>query len=202
MNAIHELAEYLKKFPGVGPRQATRFVYFLLKQDRTYLKQVARLISELKNSVSTCKKCFRFFQARHGEAECSVCSGKNRDENYLLIVSNETDLDAIEKSGSYNGKYFVLGGTVPILAKNYSERIRLNELIKTVKENSGLTEIVLALNANPEGEHTADIVRDSLKKMTDERKIKISLLGRGLSTGAEIEYSDSETLKNALRNRF
>lgn len=202
MNAIHELAEYLKKFPGVGPRQATRFVYFLLKQDRTYLKKVSSLISELKNSVSTCTKCYRFFQANHGETDCPVCVNKNRDENYLLIVSNETDLDAIEKSGSYNGKYFVLGGTVPILAKSYSDKVRLNELIDSVKKNSSITEIVLALNANPEGEHTADIVRDSLKKITDERKIKISVLGRGLSTGAEIEYSDSETLKNALRNRF
>ncbi|MEK9185117.1 MAG: toprim domain-containing protein, partial [Patescibacteria group bacterium] len=118
------------------------------------------------------------------------------------IVSRDVDLEIIEKSHSFNGKYFVLGGTVPILDKNPETRIRSRELLKRIEVLDGtLKEIILALNANSEGENTTDYLKSILSPVVTKHSIKISILGRGLSTGTELEYSDSDTIKNALKNR-
>jgi len=105
----------------------------------------------------------------------------------------------MERSGVYDGLYFVLGGSVPVLEKDYRAFIRLNELQKLVKERQGIEEIILAHNQTPEGEHTAFILKEMLDSM--DNGFKVSHLGRGLSTGTELEYSDNETLRNALKNR-
>jgi recombination protein RecR len=120
-----------------------------------------------------------------------------------MIVSRDIDLDNIEKSGSFTGKYFVLGGLVPILDKNPEQRIRLKELLVLVNKMSdkGLKEIILGLDANSEAEYTADILKTSLSPIVQKYGIKIVELGRGLSTGTELEYSDPETIKSALNNR-
>jgi len=113
-------------------------------------------------------------------------------------------LEHIEKSGVYKGTYFVLGGVVPILAPNPEERIRSRELMTLIKnraEKSILKEIILAMNITPEGENTEQHLAQLLTPTATQHSIKISHLGRGISTGTEIEYSDKETLKNALQNR-
>jgi recombination protein RecR len=120
-----------------------------------------------------------------------------------MIVSLDVDFENIEKTKFYNGYYFILGGTVPILEKNPENKIRQTDLLKTIEEKvkSGLNEIILALNYNPEGENTVTYLTEFLKGITEKNNIKISTLGRGLSTGTELEYSDSDTIKNALKNR-
>lgn len=121
-----------------------------------------------------------------------------------MIVSHDVDLEHIEKSGVYKGTYFVLGGTVPILAPNPEERIRSRELLSLIKnrtEKNILKEIILAMNVTPEGENTEQHLTQLLTPIATQHSIKISHLGRGISTGTEIEYSDKETLKNALQNR-
>jgi recombination protein RecR len=113
-------------------------------------------------------------------------------------------MENIEKSKSFNGKYFILGGTIPILEKTPERKIRLKELMNSVesKAKSGtLKEIIIATNLNPEGENTADFIQRTLRELSEKYNIKISKLGRGLSTGTELEYSDNETIKNALQNR-
>lgn len=207
MNIIDELTEYFRKFPGIGPRQAKRFVYYLLKQDKSNLVRFSEKILELKNSVKQCQQCFRFFTEFTKETDskkCSICRNSNRDLETLMLVSTDTDFESVEKSGSFNGTYFILGGLVPILHKNPEQIIRLNALIKEVSNRAShhsLKEIIIALNASPEGEHTTEIIKISLKPLLSKKNIKISILGRGLSTGTEIEYSDPETLKNAFLNR-
>jgi recombinational DNA repair protein RecR len=120
-----------------------------------------------------------------------------------MIVSHDVDFENIEKTHFYNGYYFILGGTIPILEKNPEKRIRQKELIENIEKkiSNGLSEIILALSYNPEGENTLTYLEQILKPITDKNNIKISTLGRGLSTGTELEYSDSDTIKNALRNR-
>jgi len=119
----------------------------------------------------------------------------------LMIVPRDVDLEAVEKSGSYHGRYFVLGGVVPILDKEPEKKIRLRELERLLKEKKDIKEIVLAMNANNDGENTATFLKEKLSTVSLGNALVISVLGRGLSTGAELEYADPETLKNAFLHR-
>ena len=203
MDSINKLIEYFSEFPGIGPRQAKRFAYFLLTKNKSYLESLTKNITELKKSIRICGECFKFYTKDTNDSSiCNICKNVNRDNSMIMIVSRDVDLEIIEKSHSFNGKYFVLGGTVPILDKNPETRIRSRELLKRIGVLDGtLKEIILALNANSEGENTTDYLKSILSPVVIEHTIKISILGRGLSTGTELEYSDSDTIKNALKNR-
>lgn len=201
MDNTQRLIELFKEFPGIGPRQAKRFVYFLLNTNKNFSAELSKLITEIRNGVHNCKDCFRFFPNGNTDT-CKVCSDKNR-ENSLMIVHSDVDFENIEKTKFYNGYYFILGGSVPILSKNPEIKIRQKELLNIVKKriDSGLKEIIFALNYNPEGENTENYIRELISPIIENKEIKISTLGRGLSMGTELEYSDGETIKNALKNR-
>ncbi|MCX6701711.1 MAG: toprim domain-containing protein [Candidatus Zambryskibacteria bacterium] len=208
MDNTQKLIELFKEFPGIGPRQAKRFVYFLLNRNPAYANDLAKLLTEVRSTIHSCDTCFRFFP-NTDNTTCSVCRDTTHDKKLLMLVSHDVDFENIEKTHFYNGYYFILGGTVPILEKNPEKRIRQNDLINVIEkkiknlpaQTGGLTEIIMALNYNPEGENTLSYLIQILKPITDKNKIKISTLGRGLSTGTELEYSDSDTIKNALKNR-
>lgn len=206
MDSIHKLEELFTKFPGIGPRQAKRFVYYLLNKSPSYLREFTQLIDEVKRSSDECTQCHRIYfntsyLISHSPNLCSVCSDKNRDSFILMIVARDSDFETIEKSGAYQGRYFILGGTIPILDKEPDKRIRLQMLLEHVMNHKSIHEIILSLNTTPEGEHTATIVKEALQRVLNNTTVKISLLGRGLSTGAELEYVDGDTIKNALQNR-
>ncbi|MEX1120444.1 MAG: toprim domain-containing protein [Candidatus Paceibacterota bacterium] len=120
-----------------------------------------------------------------------------------MVVEKDVDLDNIEKTKGYNGYYFVVGGTVPILDKAPENSIRVKELEHAVikRAENGLKEIILAFSINSEGENTMQYVQKTLDLVIEKYELNVSMLGRGLSTGSELEYSDSETIKNALENR-
>ncbi|MFZ2523405.1 MAG: toprim domain-containing protein [Minisyncoccia bacterium] len=202
MDDISKLIELFKEFPGIGPRQAKRFVYHLLNKNSSYSNNLADLLKEVRASVHTCEDCFRFFPNTNSKL-CSTCNDKNRDSTQLMIVPSDVDYENIEKTKFFNGYYFILGGTVPILEKNPQNKIRQKELLSRVnkKIGGGLKEIIIAVNYNPEGENTQSYLKEILSPILEKNKVKISNLGRGLSTGTELEYSDSETIKNALKNR-
>ncbi len=204
MDSIEKLTEIFKEFPGIGERQAKRFVYFLMSRHPSYSESLSRLILELKKEISQCKECFRFFiDDKNQNKICDICSDSNIENSSLMVVEKDSDLESVRKSRIYHGKYFVLGGLVPIVEKNTPLRIRLPELInkinKEAKEN--LKEIILAFSISPQGDHTDFYLRNQLKDICEKLNIKISSLGRGLSTGTELEYSDNDTLKNAFKNR-
>ncbi len=205
MDSFNELVEIFRTFPGIGPRQAKRFVYFLLTRNKNYIKEFTSLIEELQKDIMICQECFQYFtRNKQSSPLCPICLSKNRDENVLMIVARDIDLENIEKSHSFNGKYFVLGGTVPILEKNPENKIHLNELLTTVERKAGkagLKEIILGFSINPESEYTANFILEALKPLITKYNLKISHLGRGLSTGTELEYSDADTIKSALENR-
>ena len=204
MDSTQKLIELFKEFPGIGPRQAKRFVYYLLTRPNGYASELSKLIGEVKSGVTSCSSCFRFF-TKNGSASqiCPICRDEKRDKKTLMIVSHDVDFENIERTGSYSGYYFILGGTVPILEKTPEKRIRQKDLLaRTVlAKESGLEEIIIALNYNPEGENTLTYLSQILRPLAEKSSIKISTLGRGLSTGTELEYSDSDTIKNALKNR-
>lgn len=204
MDSTQKLIELFKEFPGIGPRQAKRFVYYLLTRPNGYALELAKLIGEVKSSVTSCNTCFRFFAKNSSTSTtCPICRNENRDKSTLMIVSHDVDFENIEKTNSYNGYYFILGGTIPILEKNPENRIRQKNLLDIVEKKitSGLSEIIIALSYNPEGENTLSYLKQILRPFEEKNSVKLSTLGRGLSTGTELEYSDSDTIKNALKNR-
>lgn len=204
MDNIKRLEEIFTKFPGIGPRQARRFVYHILSRPVSYINDFANLILDARKQSLECVSCRRLYISNriNGQKDlCNVCSDLSRDRNTLLIVARDSDFEAVEKSGAYRGVYFVLGGTIPILDKEPERRIRLELLLTKIADSNEIEEIILSLNTTPEGDNTADIIKDAIKKINLPKKVKLSILGRGLSTGAELEYVDGETIKNALKNR-
>jgi len=202
MDTIEKLAEIFKEFPGIGERQAKRFVYFLMAKNLDYTSNLSDLIKELRKDTLQCSECFRFFISdSKKEKVCKICGDKSIDSSTLMVVEKDSDFESINASRVYNGKYFILGGLVPIVEKNTSRQVRINELIKKIQREKGLKEVILAFSLNPQGNHTDFFVRSQLKPTIESLGIKISSLGRGLSTGTELEYSDNDTLKNALKNR-
>ncbi|MEK7511222.1 MAG: toprim domain-containing protein [Patescibacteria group bacterium] len=194
---IEELARAFERFPGIGPRQAKRFVYHLLTTAQADRARLADLLVNLGNDVRQCHMCMRF-SPTNSEGLCNYCADPKRDDAILMLVEKDQDLAAVERANAYRGRYFVLGGVLTLSGKGH---IRERELVRTVEERAkhGLSEIVLALSATSEGEHTADRIRELLSPLRGS--IKLSALGRGLATGSELEYSDAETLSGALQNR-
>ena len=195
--------DFFQRFPGIGPRQAKRFVYALVDEDSKFLKELASIIARLGEEVSRCNRCFRIFS---GKAKyCSVCENPSRDESKLLIVEKDADLENIEKNNFYDGGYFILGGLLspikPSPPAGGKEKLRLKKLQSRIEESNALKEIVLAFSATTEGDMTRHFIEDMLDKSVKKRGLKITNLGRGLSTGTELEYSDRDTLRHAFENR-
>lgn len=207
---IQKLVESFMRFPGIGPRQARRFVYYLLHAPSGITDQLLRQITELRRETSQCQTCFRFFN-KSGERICDFCRDATRDGSLLMLVEKDIDLENINKSGTYHGHFFVLGGLIKILDKAPETSIRARELLRNIetriKNNQPnnkadkLTEIIIAVSANQEGDTTIEFLKKYLAELSEKYQLKISTLGRGLSTGVELEYSDSETIKNALKHR-
>ncbi|HEV7423624.1 MAG TPA: toprim domain-containing protein [Candidatus Paceibacterota bacterium] len=209
MDIIDKLSEIFKEFPGIGERQAKRFVYFLMGRTPAYNENLSRMILDLKKEVAQCKDCFRFFIKKNGKDPakdgastlCEICANTSTDETLLMVVEKDSDLESVKKSRVYTGKYFILGGLVPVVEKSTKSRIRIEELKQKISGNKELKEVILAFSLNPQGDHTDQYVREQIKDIVEKQNVKISSLGRGLSTGTELEYSDNDTLKNALKNR-
>ncbi len=199
---IDDLSQIFKRFPGIGIRQARRFVYFLLSAPEDYRNQLIKEISNLKNSVSICPSCFIHFTSSE-EGLCDVCRKNTIDKSILLVVEKDSDCESFKRTHAHKGKYFILGGLVPSVEKNVGSFIREKELLKTIESRltDGLSEVILAFPATPDGEHTDSYVRSRLNEYILNKNLRVTSLGRGLSTGSEPEYADSETLKSALGNR-
>lgn len=204
MNALDKLAQHFERFPGIGPRQARRFVHHLLTEDAREVEDLARLVGNVQKETIQCQSCFRFFSSSGGGgSECGICTDSKRNSELLMVVERDSDITPVERSGTYDGLYFVLGGTVPLLESVDTKRIRSAALKDIVlrRATNGLGEIILAFSVNPDGENTMRYVESILRELKEAHKFKITVLGRGLSTGSELEYADPETIKSALENR-
>ncbi|PIP73184.1 MAG: recombination protein RecR [Candidatus Lloydbacteria bacterium CG22_combo_CG10-13_8_21_14_all_47_15] len=204
MNSLEKLAGMFMKFPGIGPRQARRFVYFLLGENKTFRDELSRALSSLSDSIAQCASCRRFFPRPKTGTFCDICDSPHTDHRTLLIVEKDADFEAIKKTGSYNGRYFILGGNIPILEENPSQKIRARELFDEAQRQATegtLKEIIIATSANPEGDNTLAYLKKIIEPLATHYSLSLSALGRGLSTGTELEYSDTDTFKHAFENR-
>jgi len=199
MEPIDRLSALFEKFPGIGPRQAQRFVQFLLRSSAATRRELIDSVRDLGSSVHQCSGCMRFSSSEKGL--CSICADSHRDFTLLAVVASDADLLALERSRTFRGRYFVLGGLIS-LASDKTNGLRIKELLASIPKRSkaGLQEIILAFPANPEGDSTTIRIHEELKTCQDDI-LTITTLGRGLSTGSELEYADPDTLKSALDNR-
>jgi len=192
--AIEKLIKLFSKFPTVGPRTASRFVFYLLRMPKEEADDLLFAIASLKNSVKVCNLCLNPFE---GEGElCEICSNPGRDKSLICVVEKETDLDSIEKTKRYKGLYFILVGTLSSLKKDDIKKIKTEELFERIKDPQ-VKEVIIATNSTSEGEATALYLERNLKSSGK----KITRLGRGLPKGSELEYADDETLSSALEGR-
>lgn len=200
MDPIDTLASLFERFPGIGPRQARRFVQYVMRSP-SLRRELVGSLQGIGGSVATCALCMRFHSGR-GKV-CSICASDTRDARLLAVVASDADLSALESSGTYRGNYFVLGGTIS-LANDKADGLRIRQLLDSLpsRAEKGLEEVVLAFPANPEGDATAARVRDEILGFVNPNLgVRVTALGRGLSTGSELEYADPETIKNALEGR-
>lgn len=207
--SYQKLIEQFLKFPTVGPRTAGRFVSYLIKLPKEKIEELIKSIEDLKRKIKFCAFCFNPFEpSTPEEIFCSICQDSRRDKTLLCIVEKEVDLISIENTRKYKGLYFILGGTLPLLKKANSEKIRIKELKDRIKnpKNFGpqfvqFKEVIIATNPTPEGEATAEIIKKELKNLFGDKLPKITKLGKGLPLGGELEYADEETLSSALESR-
>lgn len=186
-----------RKLPGVGPRQAARFVMALLEKPESELQEFGRTLHNLKRDISFCAVCFNVSENHR----CVVCLDTKRDPSKILILEKVTDLDSVERTGLYKGLYHVLGGAINPLDGLTPETLRFKELENRVNKEaeSGRTmELIVATNPTTSGETTALYINNLFK---DKNGIAITRLARGLASGSNLEYADELTLKNALEHR-
>lgn len=211
MSPIDKLAQIFERFPGIGPRQARRFVQFLLVTSPGLRNDLADQIRTLGSQTAQCKKCFRWFTKgsplHEGSTQrgilCNLCGDAHRDQTLLFVVEKDADIDNVERSG-YKGLYFCLGGTIPLGSDETERFVRTGELLKRAQDDGSahtLRELILGLSATTEGDHTRQILQERLQPLAEQHGFKISSLGRGLSTGSELEYADPDTIAQALGNR-
>ena len=200
MDSLERLTALFTRFPGIGPRQAGRFVQFLLRSSPSIRHELVEAIQDMSSGVYQCTYCMRYHSGNRDM--CSICSNPQRDTSILAVIATDTDLIALERSQTFRGQYFVIGGTIS-LASEKMHGLRVPQLLATIQSRieKGLTEVILAFPANPEGDATATHLREELLPLTLVHTLTVSTLGRGLSTGSELEYADPETLRNALDNR-
>lgn len=194
--AIQQVIESFERLPGVGPKTAQRLTFYLLHVPQVELDRFAGSVVNLKKNTVMCANCFSVDETD----PCSICSDAKRDQSVVCVVEQPLDVLALEKSGKYHGVYHVLHGKIDPLNNIGPDEIRINELILRIKNYElGIEEIILATNPTMEGEATAMYISKQLK--TQNSKLKITRIGRGLPTGADLEYADPTTLERAMEGR-
>lgn len=192
--SIQNLINILAKLPGLGTRSAGRLAIWLFNQPVEDLTELSEAIINLKKQTRACERCFNFTMS--GNNLCTICADQKRDQSLFCVIEDALDIPPIEKTRCFNGVYHILGGAIAPLNGVGPEKLHIKELIERINLQKP-AEIILALNPTIEGDTTA-LYLDRLLK---QQGIKISRLGRGLSTGSDLEYTDEATLSNALLNR-
>lgn len=195
--AISKLIAMFERLPGVGPKSATRLVFYLLNTPESYVKEFAVALEEVKSKVKICKECFSVSE----NEVCDICNKNSRNKDEICVVERAIDVMAIENTGGYEGVYHVLGGVINPLEHVGPDDLKIEELLSRVKNRaaSGEVEIILATNPTMEGEATALYIKKQVEAISD--KVKISRIGSGLPIGADLEYADASTLSRALESR-
>lgn len=189
---IENLIERLCKLPGVGRRSAERVVFWLLNNSHEEAQYLGQAIIELKDKLMFCRICHNLSDSEI----CLICSDSNRDEKIICVVENPKDLIAIEKTGAYKGSYHVLLGTISPMEGRGPENLTIQHLINRI-QNQHIQEIVIATDADNEGEITALYLIKQFRSLG----VKVSRIGLGIPVGSAVEFADISTLSMSLNAR-
>ncbi len=189
---VQDLIDELGRLPGVGPKSAQRIAFHLLKLSKDDALRLAHAISEVKDRISFCRRCFNIAE---GE-ECGICADGRRDPAVVCVVEEPRDVVAVEKTQEYSGRYHVLQGAISPIDGVGPDDLRVKELLARI-EPEGITEVILCTNPNLEGEATAMYLGRLLKPLD----LRVTRIASGLPVGGDLEYADELTLGRALEGR-
>jgi len=192
--ALTDLIEALGSLPGVGPRTAERYAYFLLRTDPQTANKLSGVVAKLHDNIGYCQKTFALVEK--GQTLSPLYTSPARNKKIVAVVAEPFDILALEKTNQFHGTYHVLGGLVSPIDNVGPEQLHIKELIKRIDEDK-VEEIILATNASVEGESTALYIQQQL----GDRKVRLTRLARGLPIGVDLEYADQITLSRALEGR-
>ena len=195
-NALERAINELGRLPGVGPRTAERYAYFLLRADERTTQSMARALTALHSDVKTCPVTFALINA--DEDISPLYSDTTRDKRTIAVVEEPLDIVALERTGQFKGTYHVLGGTISPIDGIGPEQLHIPELLKRIRDDAA-EEIIIATNASVEGESTALFIQRHIQEA--HLNVKISRLARGIPVGVDLEYADQITLSHALEGR-
>jgi len=195
--AISALIDSFQRLPGIGPKSAQRLTYYLLHVPQIELDNFSEAVKNLKKNTTLCTKCRNVGE----EDPCIICSDMSRDISTILVVEQPLDVLAFEKTGKYNGLYHVLHGAINPLENIGPDEIYTGDLIERVKKDKGVKEIIIATNPTMEGEATSMYITKRLKSLSQISNLRVTRLGMGIPTGADLEYADEVTLFQALQGR-
>ena len=195
-NALERAINELGRLPGVGPRTAERYAYFLLRADERTAQSMARALIALHSDVKTCPVTFALINA--DEDISPLYSDAARDKRMIAVVEEPLDIVALERTGQFKGTYHVLGGTISPIDGIGPEQLHIPELLKRIRDDAA-EEIIIATNASVEGESTALFIQRHIQEA--RLNVKVSRLARGIPVGVDLEYADQITLSHALEGR-
>jgi recombination protein RecR len=191
-NALQGLVEALRRLPGVGQKSAQRMAFHLLQHDRAGAQQLAQALSESLQRIRHCERCHTFSE----QLLCGTCGDAGRDARLLCVVETPADQAAMERTGSYQGLYFVLMGRLSPLDGVGVADIGIHALLERAR-SAEVQEVILATSFTAEGEATAHVLDEALRA----RGLKVSRLARGVPAGSELEHVDLSTIAHALVDR-
>ncbi len=185
--------EELSKLPGIGKKTAQRLALHILKNEQDSVDKLVKAIADLKIKLHFCKRCFNITE----DDLCEICKSVKRDTTKICVVEEASDVIAIEKTNEYNGLYHVLGGVLSPLSGVTAHDLKIKELL-TRFETENISEIILAINPDTEGETTALYLARLIKPLN----IKVTRIARGIPIGGDLEFADEATIGRAMLNRM
>jgi recombination protein RecR len=189
---VQDLIDELGRLPGVGPKSAQRIAFHLLQADPADVRRLAHVLIEVKDKVRFCITCGNVAE----ETECRICRDPRRDPTVLCVVEESKDVQAVERTREYRGRYHVLGGAISPIEGIGPDDLRVKELMTRLADGT-ITELIIATDPNLEGEATATYLARLIKPMG----LAVTRLASGLPVGGDLEYADEVTLGRAFEGR-
>lgn len=189
---IEDLIKRLNRLPGIGSKTAQRLAYYIIGLEEREVRDLAEALVSAKNNTVECSICMNYADSD----PCEICSNKSRDDSIICVVESPKDVDAMERSLSFRGKYHVLHGVISPLKGKTPEDVTIKELINRIEEGQ-IKEVIVATNPTVDGDATARYIKNIL----EDYDIIVSRIGYGLPVGGDLEYYDEITIQTAMENR-